>query len=324
MKLYEKYGVKQFEATDNIIESKNLTPMLNEYKNLKIPVDIFYEIKANVTPGIVDAMRKAGIRRVQPGIESLSTNVLKLMKKGTSQLLNINALRWLMIYEVDPIWNVLYGFPEETVFDYESQANLIPLICHLPPPQLVTRISLDRFSPSIENPEARSKFENIRPEGSYHFTLPPEVDLLKAAYHFTGRATNSPAEFEYASFFEAIESWRINWKKANEPFSAWSAWRPTLSIWLDDEGGWNLDDRRKKGFDKTFRLNNLEKAVLQQFFSKPTSIDQAISNISQSGAEIGAFKKTFKRLVDKQLIVIEGNTALALPVISAPEVSQFI
>ena len=47
------------------------------------------------------------MRRIQPGIESLSDHVLKLMRKGTTALQNIQLLKWCREYGVQPEWNLL-------------------------------------------------------------------------------------------------------------------------------------------------------------------------------------------------------------------------
>ena len=53
----------------------------------------------------------AGVHRIQPGIESLSNNVLKLMRKGTTGIRNIQLLKWCKQYKIAVDWNILYGFP---------------------------------------------------------------------------------------------------------------------------------------------------------------------------------------------------------------------
>ena len=39
-------------------------------------------------------LRDAGVTTIQPGIESFSDRVLKLMKKGVTGLQNIQLLKW--------------------------------------------------------------------------------------------------------------------------------------------------------------------------------------------------------------------------------------
>ena len=80
--LVRRYGVGRIWSTDNILDHryfKDLIPMLQEERAYD---EMFFEVKANLRKERLMALRDAGITRLQPGIESLSNPVLKLMKKG--------------------------------------------------------------------------------------------------------------------------------------------------------------------------------------------------------------------------------------------------
>ena len=53
-------------------------------KRRRLQLGVFYETKANLTKDQLRALREAGIGTIQPGIESLSTDVLRTMRKGTT------------------------------------------------------------------------------------------------------------------------------------------------------------------------------------------------------------------------------------------------
>ena len=112
--------------------------------------ELFYEIKANLTRDKIRNLYNLGVRHVQPGIESLSTHVLKLMRKGINEIQNVNALRWMNYYGLEVLWNIIYGFPGETESDYQRQRQIIAQIFHLVPPTGVGRIWLERFSPILQ------------------------------------------------------------------------------------------------------------------------------------------------------------------------------
>jgi hypothetical protein len=80
-------------------------------------------------------------------IESLSDNILKIMRKGATVLTNINLLKWCCHYGIDVNRNMLLLFPGETDEDYRSQTALFPLLTHLPPPGSCENIWFERFSP---------------------------------------------------------------------------------------------------------------------------------------------------------------------------------
>jgi hypothetical protein len=121
---------------------------------------------------------------IQPGIESLSTPVLALMKKGCTMLQNVQLLKWCAEVGITPIWNLLYGFPNENPADYERMAALIPRLTHLQPPTNVDKIRLDRFSPYFNDP-ANHGVVDVRPSKLTNLLYPISDDARRAiSYHF--------------------------------------------------------------------------------------------------------------------------------------------
>ena len=90
------------------------------------PPSLFYELKANVTHEQVRLLRAAGVDRIQPGLESLSTPILRLMKKGVSAFQNVRLLKWAAQYGLRVYWNVIYGFPGEPPPEYARMAKVVP------------------------------------------------------------------------------------------------------------------------------------------------------------------------------------------------------
>ena len=93
-RLTEQYQIHFIQFTDNILDMKYFDTVLAELAELCLPVQFFYEVKANLSRRQVRRLAEAGVCRIQPGIESLSTRVLKLMRKGTTPLRNIQLLKW--------------------------------------------------------------------------------------------------------------------------------------------------------------------------------------------------------------------------------------
>ncbi len=317
--LVKSYGISRFDATDNIVERKKMAELMNGLADLDLGVDLFYEIKSNVSPEDVQLMRKAGIRRVQPGIESFSSRVLKIMSKGVSGLQNVNALRWMSTYGVDPLWNILYGFPGETVEDYIEQARLVPWIAHLPPPQVMTRINLDRFSPNLEDPDLRSQFEDVQPFPSYQYLYPPEIETERVAYHFTGKPRDGLSDEDYDPFFRALQYWKSAWRHDElTPFSEWSRDRPILSYeMVDADRAILIDSRRRPDQPLRVIVEGIDHAALDKCFRKPTSISVVTEQLMTNGYGEEETALCIQRLLKRQLIAEEGAHILALPVAAA-------
>ena len=137
------------QVVDNILDLKYFKTLLPELAARKLNVSLFYETKSNLKKEQVRLLRDSGVLTIQPGIESFSSKVLKLMKKGVSGLQNIQLLKWCKEIGVEPIWYFLMGFPGESPDDYFEMASLSARVCHLPKPSGVNVVRLDRFSPNF-------------------------------------------------------------------------------------------------------------------------------------------------------------------------------
>src|SRR5262245_64965086 len=147
--------------------------------------ELFYEVKANLKKDQLRKLREAGIRAIQPGIESLSDPVLKLMRKGVSALQNVQFLKWCKELGIAPDWNILWGFPGEPPEEYARMAGLVPLLSHLRPPVQFGTIRVDRFSPNFFDAE-RLGFTDLSPLPAYGLVYPlPDAALQNLAYYFS-------------------------------------------------------------------------------------------------------------------------------------------
>ena len=89
-----------------------------ELASRSLGVSLFYEVRPNLGKEQLRRLRDAGVRHIQPGIESFSDPVLRLVRKGTSALQNIQLLKWCKELGIEPIWNLLWGFPGEPPEEY--------------------------------------------------------------------------------------------------------------------------------------------------------------------------------------------------------------
>ncbi|MFI6499022.1 RiPP maturation radical SAM C-methyltransferase [Nonomuraea typhae] len=179
-----RHGVRDVAAVDNILDMRYFATLLPALASAGAPYRLFFEVKANLTAGQVRALAGAGVRHVQPGVESLSDHVLALMRKGTTALRNIQLLKWCLEYGVAPEWNLIYGFPGERAEDYADLPGLVDAIAFLPPPSGMTPVRLDRFSPFFMDPQGFGLTE-VRPLAAYRHLYPfPEESLRRLAYYF--------------------------------------------------------------------------------------------------------------------------------------------
>ncbi|MGE3171438.1 MAG: RiPP maturation radical SAM C-methyltransferase [Planctomycetota bacterium] len=140
------HGVVEFSVVDNIMDMGYLRTVVPALAAGPDDFGLFCETKANLTRDQVTLLGRAGVRTIQPGIESLSTGVLRRMGKGTSALQNLRLMKWCAEQGMHVLWNLLYGFPGEDEDEYRRMAELVPSLLHLTPPSM-TPLMLARFSP---------------------------------------------------------------------------------------------------------------------------------------------------------------------------------
>ncbi|RFS45545.1 RiPP maturation radical SAM protein 1 [Micromonospora craniellae] len=207
--LLSAYPTVHVEAVDNILDMSYLSSFCTELADRRWDIHVFFEVKANLTREQLAVLRRAGILTIQPGIESLSTHVLKLMRKGSTKLLNIRLLKWARYHGIRVAWNLLAGFPGETDEDYREQVELIPLLHHLFPPDGCSRLWLERFSPYFTDPSF--PISDVRPRSSYRHIYPDSLDHSQIAYFFDYTAKGIGSDEAFGALSSAARRWRQRW-----------------------------------------------------------------------------------------------------------------
>jgi len=178
------YGANRIDCVDNILDHRLIPTLFPRLRESGLDIDLFYEIKANLRYDQLATIAAGGVRFVQPGIESFSNPVLKLMEKGSTAAQNVQLLRWCEELGIRAAWNLLAGFPGEPPEEYTRQAELLPLLFHLQAPVSCSPIRLDRFSPFFTQPE-RFGFQRLRPTSAYYYVYPfGRRELSRLAYFF--------------------------------------------------------------------------------------------------------------------------------------------
>jgi len=219
--LVHRYRSYDLEAVDNIMEPSYIDDLFSRLAKQDWSYRIFYEVKADLTPEQLRTLRLGGIRRLQPGIESLSSHVLGLMAKGTRASTNVNLLRWCTHLGIDVGWNMIWGFPGETETDVREQIALVPQLVHLHPPGGSGRIWMERYSPIFTDRDSFPTTE-LRPEASLSFIYPERVALDEAAYFFDYQLERTLGDDAYLELGKRVSEWTACWSKERV--------KPTLAL----------------------------------------------------------------------------------------------
>src|SRR5690606_30116458 len=91
--LARRHQLLDFFVVDNILDMAYIDSVLARLAESGYDVRLQYEIKSNLRREHFQRLAEAGAVYVQPGIENLSTHVLRLMDKGVTGCQNVRALR---------------------------------------------------------------------------------------------------------------------------------------------------------------------------------------------------------------------------------------
>jgi ribosomal peptide maturation radical SAM protein 1 len=298
--LHRRYGTDTFSAVDNILDMgyfKSLLPMLAEDG---ASVTLFYEVKANLTREQVRLLAAAGVTRIQPGLESMSDHVLKLMGKGTTSLQNVQLLKWCREYGVVPEWNLLYGFPDETPEDYAEMARTFDAIWFLDPPSGWGPVRLDRFSPYHGDPAGHGMV-GVRPMLPYRHLYPfPDEALMRVAYYFDYDYADGRDPLAYAG--PVVDKVRA-WIDDGDRGGVWQLERDGDAVLVDDR-----PPRRR-----TVRLRGWAAQAYEACDSIQT-VRSLLRRPELDGVSPRLLTALLERLVSQRLMLRSGERYLGLAV----------
>lgn len=290
-----RYRTFRFEAVDNILDMAYLKELFPAIVSSGSDYEFFYEVKANLSRKQLELLAKAGVTRLQPGLESLSSTVLQLMNKGIRAAQNVNLLRWAQYYGIGVAWNILWGFPGETAEDYAAQAAVVPHLVHLQPPNGVSQIWLERFSPLYKGMARRT------PEGSYRYVYPEPVDLSRVAYFFEYQLDGAlPAEV-YKGLEEAVAEWSAAWARDELPVLRYFSAPGFLQIY----------DGRYPGREGTYTFHDTLAEIYLACSDRPTTA-KAVRDKLGVELPVQAIEDAFTQFQERGLMFLDGKLALAL------------
>ncbi|HEX4814776.1 MAG TPA: RiPP maturation radical SAM C-methyltransferase [Nonomuraea sp.] len=297
-----RYGSFRFAAVDNILDPAHVKELFPALLDSATDYALFYEVKANLNRAQLRLLAQAGVRHIQPGLESLSSHVLSLMRKGVRAAQNVNVLRWSRYYGISVMWNVLWGFPGETEADYAEQTAVVSHLRHLQPPAGAGRIWLERFSPLFTASEdfgIRTK----KPERSYEYVYPDNVDLDHVAYFFEYELdTGVPAE-TYQGLAQAVDGWLQAWRGPHRPALTYRSAPGYLQIF----------DGREQGRDGTYTFDGMLADIYRACSDRPVTA-AAIRERLALDLPVEAVTEILIEFQRRGLMFLDGNLAVALAI----------
>jgi len=309
--LAARHGVRQFLVVDNILDMRSFDSVLPRLAARAEPYRLFFETKANLRRTQVELLAACGARWIQPGLESLHDEVLRLMAKGTTGLINLQLLKWGQELGIRVYWNMLCDFPGEDDAWYAEMAPWLPLLFHLQPPAFTIPVRYDRFSPYHSRPDAYGI--RLAPFWTYRYVYPLDgPDLADLAYFFEdgpGSVRRPGRDAPPRPGLEAVQAAVTDWRR-----HYYGAEPPVLNVAQDDGEALVLVDTRPAAVDGSHVLDGLARRVYRECDAArtPAAIAEALAREPGPPVEPGAVAAALDDLAARRLVLARGGKILAL------------
>lgn len=308
--LSRRHGTRSFQFVDNILDMSYFKTVLPSLAREVDKYSLFYETKANLKREQVRLLADAGARWIQPGIESLDDNALRLIGKGNSALMNLQLLKWSSEFGIDVSWNILCGLPGESDRWYADMAQWLPAIFHFQPPSGLIRVRYDRFSPYHMRPGDFGL--DLEPSRAYAYVYPlPKESLMRLAYSFedSGKPSHVHRGVHDEAGQQELQEVLTEWH------DLWSAARPALEV-RDDGTRLHVFDTRPCARRQSWIAEELETEVYRLCDSAPTEAALLTQLSQRSTREIAIrdAERAIATLCDSKLLLRLNGRLLSIGV----------
>jgi ribosomal peptide maturation radical SAM protein 1 len=306
-----RYGDHPFRFSDYILPKEYFAEVLPELATVVPRYRLHCEIKANQTPDSIAALAAAGFEEVQPGIESFSTDVLRLMDKGVTGIQNVALIKYGYLNRIVIHYNFIYGFSGETPEYYHSMLEQIPRLYHLIPPVSRTEAIITRFAPmqadtsrfgSTETPRHHRCYDVLFSEAFLNcsgFSLDDYAYYFERYLDFTDELSEA-----YAHIVAQINHWKRQHRERVVRFD-----------FVDDGHSLRFTDSRFSEAPKTPSVSGVHRAAYLACNNAPVRIDSLVEDLAATGQYSNAeVVSAFADLDDARMVWKEGERVLGLAV----------
>lgn len=282
----QKYGIKKFRFSD-LVQPK--TEYLQQIQSLStLGLNLFWEIRPDIDEYDVFLLRNIGVTFSQIGLESLSTEQLEMMNKGTTGIYNIYVLLLCASYKIDVEWNYLYGFQNDIEKWYTDVIEIIPFIYHLQPP-VMRKVWINKYSEGFNENEVEiiQNFSQLETNVAQTFFI----------------KKNTPKAFlpVYKKLKIEIDKWTENF---NNDFG----------MYIEEQRDGYIRITRIYEESETFEFYDVQ-AKIYNFFSYPHTLNSAQQALN---IDLHTIQKTVDRFFQNKLMLFFEGKYISLAVRNTP------
>ena len=135
--LTSKYRTLSVAFMDNLIPAKTAVEMFEQLSGLEKDLNLFCELRATTQKRVLEKMGAAGVSKIQIGIESLSSRLLKKLNKGTTAIQNLEIMKHCEGLGIANTANLILHFPGSDIEDVNETLQTLEFAVFFRPPKLV-------------------------------------------------------------------------------------------------------------------------------------------------------------------------------------------
>ncbi len=298
-----RHQTVRFLLLDNALRPRQAEGVARRLRELPGQFRFGCELRAEVGPGHLWALRQAGCEAVQVGLEGLSTSFLKRIGKGTRTIQNLQALRTCAELELASWCTLLTYFPGVTQEEIQETAeNIDRFACAYEPPS-VSRFEVHPGSLVHRDPE-RFGVARLRNADRFALAIPPEeLDRLHLPYLDFDLKGPLP---DLTPLRRAVERWQQLHNEL-DPEPGQPIWKRSKALYFEDGGDFLKVVDRRHGF-QSFVLEGLHRELLLACTEIRSMRELRLLFVSPDVDEV------LDELAVEDLIYRESEEVLSLPV----------
>jgi ribosomal peptide maturation radical SAM protein 1 len=296
------YKTLSLAFTDNLLPLKTSRKIFKRINTLRKDLRLFGEIRATTPEEDLRNMKASGMQEVQIGIESLSTRLLKKLKKGTTAIQNIEIMKHCEMLGIHNSSNLIVYFPGSDPEDVAETLRNLEFVYPFRPLRLV-HFWLGLGSPVWQDPEPYC-IKAVFNHPNYRNLFPPDVvqsmRLMIQSYR---------GDLGYQKrIWEPVKRKMKDWKKTYAKLCRGEKHENILSF-RDGRDFLIIRQKRLEGEPLTHRLEGVGRAVYL-FCQKHRTINRIFNRFSSTPTD--RIEPFLMMMVDKKLMFREDDRYLSL------------
>ncbi len=252
--LSDRYASIDLAFADNALPPKAAEELFRGMAGMGRDFNVFAELRAEEHARALSVMRRAGLRKVQVGIEALSTPLLKRMGKGTTAIQNIEIMRHCEEVDIIESGNLIAMFPGSTPEEVQETLDNLDFVWPFHPLTIVP-FWLGYGSP-VHCSAKDYGLKRVRNHPFYELLLPDGLHSGLALMQQDYRGDQAAQRALWKPVMKKVEAWSRDYFRLRSRFPS----KPLLSC-RDAGSLLIIRQTRPDGSIRLHRLRGTSRAV---------------------------------------------------------------